>query len=345
MSEVTEEKQEKKLRQVRALLERADHPSTPREEADSARTMAESLMLKYRLEEALVVQKGDTSVVPVWRKMDLVVADSEFATFYHKLAGIVMQHVGAKGVTGWRENEEGRFVSTLEWVGYSMDLNAGEMLLTACMMEFGKRLEPKYDSSLSDAENAFNLRSAGWERKRIAVELFGQWETINEMKAKNRKVTRLIREHAAQIGEDADSLLGRGTNIKSYREDYANGFVSAFHLRLIRMRNAAGEEGSGIVLRSKFENVLEAYYTRFPQYRPSDEPWRDPREGCEKCKKSKSGYCRDHGFLKPSKAQARGRYVNTTARSRGQMAAAMVDLGPNASGRGRAPASPTRGEL
>lgn len=345
MSDFDEEKQEKKLRQVRSLLERADHPSTPPAEADSARAMAESLMLKYRLDEAMAVTSGDTSITPVWRKIDLVVADSEFATFYHKLAGIVMQHVGAKGVTGWRENEEGRFVSTLEWVGYPGDLNAGEMLLTACMMEFGKRLEPKYDPSLSDAENAFNLRSAGWERKRIAKELFGDWTTINEMKAKNRKVTRLIREHGAAVGEDADSLLGRGTNIKSYREDYATGFVSTFHVRLIRMRNAAGEEGSGLVLRNKFENVEEAFYVRFPQYRPSDKPWKDPTEDCPKCKKAKSGYCRDHSFMKPSTAQARGRYVNQTARSRGSMAASMVDLGADATGRGRATASPTRGEL
>jgi hypothetical protein len=165
------------------------------------------------------------------------------------------------------------------------------------------------------------------------------------MKAKNRRVTKLIRQHAAAVGEDADSLLGRGTNIKSYREDYAKGFVDSFHLRLYRMRTAAGEEESGLVLVSRSENVAEAFYTKFPQYRPSDKPWRDPREGCEKCKKAKSGYCRDHGFMRPSSAQARGRYVNTTARSRGQMAAAMVDLGANATGRGRAPAASPRREI
>lgn len=343
MSDFTDEKQEQMLAKVRKLLERADHPGTPPGEADSARAMAESLMLKYRLDEAMAVVKGDTSVTPVWRKIDLVVAGSEFATFYYKLAGAVMQHVGAKGVTGWREREDGTFITELEWVGYSMDLNAGDMLLTAAMMEFGKRLEPKPDPDLSDAENAFNLRAGGWERKRIARVLFGDWQTINEMKAKNRKVTRLIREHAAATGQDADSLLGRGTNIKSYREDYATGFVNTFHLRLIRMRTAAGEEGSGLVLQDKFHRVEEAFYTRFPNRRP--QTYKDPRQDCDKCKKSKSGYCRDHGYLKPSSAQGRGRYVNMTAHRAGANAAAMVDLGANAAGRGRAPAAPTRGEL
>lgn len=331
MSEYTDEKRDAILAKVRKLLERADHPGTPEAEAESARTMAESLMLKYRLDEATAVMKGDTSVTPMWKEVDLVVSGSEFATFYHQLAGTIMRHVGAEGVTSWKQDEEGRYWTILRWVGYSSDLTYGEMLLTACMMEFGKRLEPRYDPAQSDRDNIYAMRSAGMERKRIAKIVYGDWSTENEMKAKNRKVTKEFIAACEERGEDHTVLTGRGNNVKTYRESYARGFVQTMHQRLWRMRTAQGETGSGLVLADRSERVKEAFYQKYPQYRPR------PREEaasnpCEKCAKAKSGYCRAH---KPRSYGTRTVTHNDAAYSRGGAAAAMVDLGPNATGRGR----------
>jgi hypothetical protein len=338
VSEFTPEKQDAILAKVRKLLERADHPNTPPGEADSAREMAESLMLKYRISEAVAVSSGEApSIVPQWREVRLFTTDSEFSAFYFNLVGAVAAHIGARHVTKWTQDEDGKAWATLNWVGYATDLSYGDMLLTAAMLEFSKRLEPKYNPGLSDEENAWMLRNAGWERKRIAKVMFGDWTTENEMKAKNRKVTNLIKKHAEKIGEDADHLLGRGVNVKLYRESYAQGFVNTFSSRLFRMRTAAGEEGSGtLVLVSRKENVDEAFYTKFPQYRPKPEdlrPYEDPTKTCEKCKKAKSGYCRDHGYLRPTKGRVR--YANMAGYNRGGAAAASVDLGPGAAGRGR----------
>lgn len=347
MSEFTPEKQEEMLGKVRKLLARADHPNTPEAEAESARTMAEGLMLKYRITEATAIASGSVTMTPIWRTVDLVFGNSEFATSYYQLAGTVMSHIGARGVTGWHYDEEsGQHVTHLEWVGYSSDLSYGDMLLTAAMIEFGKRLEPKYDPLKTDEENAWILRSAGWERKRIARELFGDWTTENEMKAKNRKVTALIKKHGEKIGEDWQDLLGRGNNIKVYRQSYAEGFVNTLHTRLWRMRTAQGEESGALVLRSRKENVDEAFYSKFPQYRPKKDggTWKDPQADCEKCKKAKSGYCREHAYLRPST-----RYVKKSTHSagydRGRTAANMVDLGPGATGRGRMGGSGPAGTL
>lgn len=317
MNDFTDEKQEKVLGKVRKLLERADHPATPIAEAESARAMAESLMLKYRLDEAMAVMSGDTSVTPVWRELDLIVADSEFASFYYQLAGVVMNHVSARGRTAWRLDEEtGKYWTRLEWVGYSSDLNYGELLLTAAMMEFGKRLEPKYDPSLSDRDNIYNMRSAGMERKRIAMLVYGSWTTENEMKAKNRKVTAEFKKACAERDEDADVLLGRGNNVKTYRRSYAEGFVSTFWSRLNRMRTAQGEESSGLVLRDRSERVQEAFYTKFPQYRPKPV---NPDAPAPKAVRVRARKVKEQPF-------------NSAAYSRGGAAAALVDLGPNATG-------------
>lgn len=326
MSEYTDEKMDSILAKVRKLLERADHPGTPQAEADSSRARAEALMLKYRLDEAQAVMKGDSMVTPVWRDIDLLVADEEFASWYYQLGGVVMQHVGAKGVIGYRLTDEGEHVTQLKMVGYQSDINYAEMLLTASMIEFGKRLSPRYDPELSDKDNIYNMRQAGMERKRIAEVVYGKWTTENEMKAKNRKVTKAFRAACEERGEDADVLLGRGNNVKTYRKSYADGFVSTLHTRLIRMRTGQGEQGTGLVLQDRYDRVLEAYYTRFPQYRP----------------KENTGASGD-GIKRRRAPKAPTRPHNDAAFSRGGVAASMVDLGPNAAGRGRMGGAKDRG--
>lgn len=317
MSDYTDEKRDEVLGKVRKLLERADHAGTPEAEADSCRARAEALMLKYRLDEAMAVMKGDSFVTPIWRDIDLVVADSEFASWYYSLAGVVMMHVGAKGVIGFRENEDGTAVTYLNMVGYQSDVNYAEMLLTASMMEFGKRLSPRYDPAMSDEDNIYNLRHAGMERKRIAEVVYGSWDSENEMKAKNRKVTNRFKSACEKRGEDPNVLLGRGNNVKTYRKSYADGFVGTLNNRLSRMRMAKAEDGSGLVLQDRYDRVLEAYYTRFPQYRPT------------------AGSSAGTGIKKRKAPKVPNRPMNMSAYSRGGAAAGMVDLGANATGRGR----------
>lgn len=339
MNEFSDEVLAKKMDQIRKLLERADHPSTPQGESDSCRQRAESLMFRYRLEESMAINAGTSSNAPVWRDMNLDVADSEFARFYYHLAGTVIHHVGARGEVGYRVDEEtGKVVIRLQATGYSQDLNYMDVLLTAAMMEFGKRLEPRHDPNLSDRDNIYNMRQAGMERKRIAHVVYGPWTTENEMKMKNRKVTNEFKRACEERGEESNHLLGRGVNVKAYRESFANGFVFMFRSRLERLRAAQAEEGSGLVLVSRKEKVDESFYIRFPQRRPSNEPakpWRSPTADCAKCAKAKSGYCREHNYLKPSTAQSRGSKVNMSAYRRGGSAAALVDLGANSTGRGR----------
>lgn len=53
----------------------------------------------------------------------------------------------------------------------------------------------------------------------------------------------------------------------------------------------------------------------------------DPRENCSKCQKAKSGYCRDHSYLRPSTARTPERAHNRAGERAGRNAARSVDLG------------------
>lgn len=59
----------------------------------------------------------------------------------------------------------------------------------------------------------------------------------------------------------------------------------------------------------------------------------DPRADCEKCQKAKSGYCRDHAYLRPSTARYRERSHNYAGEAAGRAAARSVDLGGGPRGR------------
>ena len=205
-----------------------------------------------------------------------------------------------------------------------------EALYTAAILAFGMRLEPKVNPEESDAENCYRLRSAGMEGRRIAELVFG-----NDAKSMRIKARKLFKEEAIRRGEDPDVLLGRGNSVSNYREDYANGFTLEIRRRLQRMRASRGQDSGRLVLAGRAEQVLEAWYERYPHLRPrpaSETRWVDPREQCPKCARAKSGYCRDHQYLKPS-AGRQGRAMNQAAYSRGRDAAQSVDLGPG--GRGR----------
>jgi len=264
------DKFDKILSQVRALIAKAD--STDHEgEEELLRAKAEQLMLKYRIEEALVFEKAigtADAITPVWLTIQMQSIGSDYYTHYSRIAGAILRHAGGRGVIS-HDYESNRVV--LKAVGFSSDLRYADLLITSCMLEFGKRLEPKVDVNASDEENAWNLRSAGWTRKRIARELLGPWDTENEMKAKNRRITAMIKRYGEKIGEDPNVMLGRGNNMNTYAESYADGFVNTINHRLWRMRQQAQEmEGGALVPVSRAEAVDEAYYAQYPQHRPTE---------------------------------------------------------------------------
>lgn len=318
------------LRKVQALIAQADHPNTDPTEAATFRAKAEALMFKYRIDEIAIAQQGPQAqaLAPEWRTFTLCNAYSEFASHYRAIWSTVLSHVGIRGVTRtvWRDVADGTATQEVEAeaVGYESDLRYAELLFTAAALEFGKRLEPKYDSTLSEQVNAYLMRKAGMEGRRIAMAIYGR-----DDKALRPKVRKMFADEAALRGEDPKPLLGKGVNVKLYRKSYADGFDQEFWSRLNRMRSARGADEHGLVLASRNDAINEAFYTKYPQFRPMDParglPGQPGQKDCAKCAKAKSGYCRDHAWLRPRKSD--GIRINQAGWDAGKAAAASVDIG------------------
>lgn len=320
------------MRKVAALLANADDPATPPAAAETYRAKADALMFKYKI-DALTVPSvaGIARPVPVWRDLYICRAGSEWRNFYYWLAlAVVNRNTDLRHATEYERNEEdGHLWLVLRVVGYESDVAYAQLLITTAVAEFGKRLEPKYDPSETLAQNALRMRRGGMERNRIAAVLLGTWTTENEMKAKTRKVTGLIKEEAARIGEPhlVEEVLGRRANMKTYRTSYAEGFYSTLASRIRTHVLASQQEEHGVVLASAAHAVEEAFYERYPSRRPKEAVASSvgTLKDCGKCAKAKTGYCREHGWLRPRAGRAT---AWSAAGSRaGSHAARGVDLG------------------
>lgn len=421
---VSSDKLEAMLRKVRALLVQAEDPGCTPQEAQTFRNKAEALMLRYRIDESQLADAPESGLQPVWHTIVIHQfggkhGSNEYTQFYKGMAKKVVQHVGCRGETHHKWDGEGGCTVTLHYVGYPSDIRIVDMLYTTAQVAFATRLEPKYDPTLSDQENAYNMRKAGMEGWRIAIAIWGTRGTTqccclrkdsyrctncsrDEREAKvnhhdcSYKVTtdanlykarRLFKAEALARDEDPSELLGQGNNMNVYRESYANGFYHELIHRLNDMARSRGAESTGIELGGRKEKIDQAFYKEYPQYAPpkaaigwvpsedeEDEeaedgekvyrcPWsecggeveagqdpcphcdlpidwaqhlakdhgrseyRDPRADCEKCQKAKSGYCRDHSYLRPSYAAPRERAWSPAGDRAGRAAARSIDLG------------------
>lgn len=319
------------MSKVRALLDLAEHENTPPAEAELARSRAETIMAKYRIEvEDLLAGKTLTEGVlaPTPVPFDINIGRSgPFIQYYSYMWGQVASHVGVRTKGRWSyASGEANWVA--EGVGFEADVQYAEMLFTAARMAFSERLEPKVDPALSDQENVYRLRSAGIERIRIADIM---WE--NTDKVFLSRVGRLYKAECANRGEEP-ALSGRGVTGAAYREAYAE----SFSFELGRRLRAARTGGSELNLGNREQVLNEAFYARFPDMRPKaaveGEGWVDPRKNCEKCKKAKSGACREHSYGPSSGPRGRDPYSAAAVRGRasGSAAARSIDLGRGSKG-------------
>jgi hypothetical protein len=319
------------LRKVQALLDRAEHPNTPAAEAESARNMAERLMLKYRIEEEEVrthaLASDATAIKPIVEPFVVGDAQSEYRNHYYTMMSAIISHVGniryANDIAkAWDADGRAYWQDTVTLVGFEWVVRWAMTLYTSLRLHFSNTLEPKVDPTLSDEDNIYRLRAAGIERIRIA-DMMG-WGTSQPATA---RVTNLYKRACAARGESA-SVTGRSLNVKTYRSSFADAYVSEVRSRLSAMRIDAGLASGALVLSGRKEAVDEAFYDAFPNLRPKpavervggNSPWK-----CEKCRRAKSGYCRDHSYLKP-RAYKERKY-SSTGLAAGRRAGATADLG------------------
>lgn len=321
---------DKVMERIRLLLARADHPNTPPAEAELARERAERLMSQHRIEEASLSaeERAAQGIKPQDMHWWVVPVHSEFFNHYFSMAYYISQHVGAQVEWQYQQRDGDNWLVGHAF-GFESDLRYGAMLINSVTAAFGERLEPKPDITLGDAENIWRMRNAGMERNRIARIL---WDAPLDDGRAHDKVTRIFKQEAKRRGENVSNRTGKHVNAKTYRMSYADSFISEINSRLWRMRQSSG--GTEIVLQSRREEVLEAFYAAYPARRP--QPTAGSRGSsedteCARCKRAKSGYCRQHAYRRPRRMT--GRRYNMAAVEQGRAAARAVDLGGATSNR------------
>jgi hypothetical protein len=275
----------KKLK-VQALLNLADDERTPEHEAASARERAEKMMHEYRIDESeLAEARPDLAIKPVRSEFTICLQNSQYLETYWQVFCDVSRHVGVRHHNDWRRDPEtGQHLLVGVVVGYQSDVWYAENLYTAARHTFASRMEPQYDPKLTDAENIYNLRSAGITRQRVAAMVWGSPNTKNN--PDHGKVGRIYRAECERRGEDP-AVMGKGNTAANFRLAYSKTFAGTMWSRLRSAKLGVDvDSGGALVLANRKDKVDEAFYDYFPHLRPSNSTEVATAELTEKEKKA-----------------------------------------------------------
>lgn len=289
------------MEQIRHLLARAEHPNTPPEEADTALRRANTLMARHAIDEALLRIKMTDSEKrkPVVEKWHWAESYTEFGPYLRTMLAKIAEANNCRAVIG----TSAPFNVTM--VGMKDDVDWCQMLYTNCFLTFITKLEPKWDTSLPEAQNIYNFKVAGkvwweiwvvmvttqygidyndihWEYSqrsgRIpAIPYWGSETMYRDMGAPcephSKGYQYLFRAYKREAKRRGDANVVETQRHDAYRRSFAEGFAGEIEHRLWQMsEEAKGMQrettGAELALRDSWEDVEAAFYEEFPNLHP-----------------------------------------------------------------------------
>lgn len=270
-----EELREKKLNQVRKILDKAADPATTPAEAAALREKADDLMLAYTISWWEAEQRVDKEIrqKPEWRYIDICGHNNPLKTQLIDLMSEVVVHCRCRGLYTGMYNQKAS--SKVHAVGFPSDLDYVEILFVSLNVQLAQELEPKPSPINSYVENLVMLKEAGLKWARVHELLHP--EDVNPVtKGQGVKFTKLYTEYCQQ--HDRKRMY---TSPQQYQRNYAEGFVSEVNQRMFQIRQhqkssglsggkmelalvdevkdafAAASKGKGIVMggRSKYDHA------------------------------------------------------------------------------------------
>jgi hypothetical protein len=262
-----------KFDQVTALINTADDPRTPPNEAANARRLAERMMERYAFEEEEIRQarakSGGQVETPEIRQFDVYDAGNAFSWILMSLFRRLAEHTRCRvATTGSRDNDRGGRTRYAYVVGFPTDLAFLDLLYTSTRLVFSSNIEPPYDESDYDGSVA-RMHLAGITWRDIAYRTGTPWPD-------GQKLRRAWYRYAEANGMSKEE--GHRRSPKLYRESFADGFYEEMWNRLWvarheaheqhRRENASEADRFALALRSRETVVEEFLYERFPDLRP-----------------------------------------------------------------------------
>jgi hypothetical protein len=256
--------EEKLLRRIRALLEKANDERNHEGEREAAFAQAQKLMDEHRIEMAMLdYGKGTPTQLPIEYAIKLppsVFSDKKYSMLYY-----IAEHFGVKCV--W----DGR---TAELIGMQSSIEMMELVYTLAIMEFETKIEPVWSKEKSFDANVFALHGAG--RKWVDIAHTANRHGGNPRTGRPGSTTdgswlkAAYRRECARLGVEPRRQTQRH---EAYQESFASSFLSTIIQRLHKMRKDADEARGGSVdhlpaIMGEKEKVNQAFWKKYPHMHP-----------------------------------------------------------------------------
>ncbi len=227
---------------------------------------ADALMFKYKIDEAMLAAKrGDKAPIGAstvtHEEMEWINRYLDpFAEIHSAVVAGLQMLTGVRAVQGYK---------TLDVFGYEPDIRYFKMLWTSVHLQFAAKLEPKWNTALTDGENIKNLIESG--QKWVAVWQAGRERgALQDVKcppADNGKMKRLYAKECKRVGQEKMKLT---FNIKQYRESFAAAYRDTIinrcwtlYIERQRMEREAGD-GVSLVLKKDADAIEELMNKVYP---------------------------------------------------------------------------------
>lgn len=250
------------LRKVRSLIAKAEHESTPPEEAKAAQERADEMMRKYKLEEAELDKSRPAEARSMPEFIHVELADGELVGWMARLAELVAVHCDCKIRTYSRYTVNGW---TSKVYGFKSDLRYYEILYTTLRLHMLGALRPGLNPALTVAENAYILHNAGLNWFDMA-KLEGWYQVpplpgepkvmyVNRRTGERQQWSRCIGKYKqgyaqeiARRGEKWMTISPAGT--RTFRENACHGYISRIDQRLRAIREKRSQIGNALAIRT-----------------------------------------------------------------------------------------------
>lgn len=333
-----EDKRTGKLRQVRALLDKA---ASSRElghyqEAEAFEAGADRLMTAYTIEswELEFAKPVGEREKPEFREFEYgflmpgysreaAEINGALCDMFYSLARFCRVKIG------WYGTRKSKVV------GFKADLDYLDLLFTTARLHLAGNLEPKLIAAFDEYENFVIMKEAGMKWERI-------WQLLHPDTPFNRShCQKLLRRYGEECKAAGKPQMKGDPRI--YQRSFVDGFVDRLKVRLYGMEESRDTMGHELVLANRDDDLLNMLWELFPNLRPHPdgcdcEVHHSVRCSDQKCKRA--GCVAKRKPVRYSKGPAPLK-TDYAARLNGASAADKVQL----SGRGRTVEGGVKGEV
>lgn len=276
---MSEDKRDDLLRKVSGLIAKAESSEHEGERAVFM-AKADELMNKYRI-ELWELQQQNTNRIderrPMVKDFDYSFAFSsgpfpEICDSLWMLFLGCVTHANCVAVT-YKQHYSGETRMsksyTLPVIGTEVDLAYLGLLFSSLLLQLVGEVRPKYDHSQDYYQNLKKFREAGWswdEVGKVVIEA-GESRLPDEPFGKQRdKMIRDYRSWCKRTGTPQNYA-----NYKTYRRNFADGYVAKVRTRMADMRHAQSGQtsGSGMEIALRDQQLVNSDFMRseFPMPR------------------------------------------------------------------------------